>query len=63
MFTTFDKAIAAIVGGLVSLFVMLGVAPESWHDPTTIGTISSFGAMILAWLVPNKSRHGDGGGP
>lgn len=62
MFTTFDKAIAAIIGGFASALVLYGIIPEGTASAETIGLVSNFSAAALVWLIPNK-RHSGGGGP
>lgn len=54
MFTTMDKALVALVMGLLSILnlmygIDLGVSPE------TISTIIAALTPILVWLIPNKT--------
>lgn len=56
MFTTFDKAIAAVVGGIGSILVMHNVIPEGALSPELVASISSVIAGVVAWAVPNKSK-------
>lgn len=53
MNSTVNKAVVAVLGGLLTLVGEFGVAPE-W---ATEGLISAVGSMVTAffvWLVPNK---------
>ena len=61
----YNKAIAAIVGGLIALLVTKGVLPAEWQDPVTVTTIAGLVSALLVWVVPNKPspKHGGGGGP
>ena len=53
MFTTIDKAIAAVLGGIAS-FLMLQYGLElSFLTPEMITMISSLVAGFLTYLVPN----------
>ena len=62
MFTTFDKAIAGLLGGLLSVLALLGLPlPEFLQNPEMVATVSGFISALLVYLVPN--RHGGGGGP
>jgi len=53
MFTTIDKAIAALVMAVLYLLnTFLGI-DLGWSD-TTINTIIAAFTPLLVWLVPNK---------
>lgn len=53
MFSTIDKALAAMLGAaLPLLFAQLGPAPEILSQFS--GTISVVLSGLLAWAVPNK---------
>jgi len=55
MITTFDKAIAAFLGALLSILVLLHVpVPTFLEDPTLQATIGALIAGILTYFVPNK---------
>jgi hypothetical protein len=56
MFTTADKAIAAILGGLVSFAALKWGIQIDWLTPDFINTISIAVAGILVYLVPNKPK-------
>lgn len=53
MITSYDKAIAAFLTSLIGVLAMFNVSAE-WINPTTIGAITPFIAMVVTWLVPNK---------
>ena len=56
MITSFDKAIAALLGAVLSIAVMLGFdLPAFFKQPETITAISGMVAGLLTWLVPNRS--------
>jgi len=54
MFTTIDKAIAAMIGGLGS-FLMLKFGIDLSLSADTINMISVGVSTFLTWLVPNKT--------
>lgn len=54
MFTTIDKAIAAVLGGLISFFTLQFGIQVEWMTPELVGTISSVVTGLLVYLVPNK---------
>ena len=54
MFTTVDKAIAAILGGLVSFATLKWGVQLDWLTPDLINTLSIAIAGALVYLVPNK---------
>lgn len=56
MFSTVDKAIAAILGGLISFLAMRFGLALDFLTPEVINTLSVMIAGILAWAVPNKPR-------
>ncbi len=55
MFTTIDKALVAIIGGVIYLLSALGVIPADAVSPETIAGWASVLTPILVWLVPNKA--------
>ena len=56
MFTSIDKAIAALIGAAVSIGVMLGLdVPPLFKDPAMVATVASVIAGALTWAVPNKT--------
>lgn len=54
MFTTVDKAIAAVLGGLISFLALKFGVNVPWITPDLINTISIAVAGALTYLVPNK---------
>lgn len=54
MFTTVDKAIAAILGGAVSFLALKFGIGADWISADVINSISIAVAGILVYLVPNK---------
>lgn len=56
MFTTIDKAIAAVIGGLASFaFMKWGIQLE-WLTPEVINTLSVLISGMLVYIVPNKPK-------
>ena len=53
MFTSFDKAIAALVGALLTIAATFGL-PTDWATPEIIGVIGSVLTSLLTFVVPNK---------
>ena len=56
MFTTVDKAIAAILGGLVSFLALKFGFQADWLTADMINTISVAVSGLLVYLVPNKAK-------
>jgi len=54
MFTTVDKALAAIIGGFASLLALKFGIHADWLTPDLINSISIAVAGGLVYLVPNK---------
>lgn len=55
MITGFDKAIVAVLGGLVTILAAFGLE-LTWATPELIGTIGSVLTGILTYLIPNKAK-------
>lgn len=55
MITTFDKAIVALLGAILSIAAAFGLHVD-WATPELIGTIGSVITGILTYLVPNKVK-------
>lgn len=53
MITSFDKAIAAVLGGVLSIVAAFGINVE-WATPEMIGIAGSVLTGILTYLIPNK---------
>lgn len=56
MFTTIDKAIAALIAPILSLLFLVGLIPESFNTPEVIAGITSFVTAIAVWAIPNKEE-------
>lgn len=54
MFTTIDKAIAAVVGGIASFLLLKFGIHADWLTPDIINTLSIAVAGLLTYWVPNK---------
>jgi len=59
-FTTFDKAIAALIGSILSILALLGVTvPDFFNGPIMTQIISvvlpSLLPTIMVWLSKNKT--------
>lgn len=55
MFTTIDKAIAAVLGGLISYAALKWGFNADWVTPEVLAVISSAVSGLLAYVVPNKA--------
>jgi len=53
MSSTYNKAIVAFLGGVVTLVAAFGI-DVSWASPELISGVGSFLTAVLVWLVPNK---------
>lgn len=55
MFTSYDKAIAAVLTGFVSVLALTGLnLPSFLTDPATVAVLSSVITGLVTYLVPNK---------
>lgn len=54
MFTSVDKALAALIGGVVFLLQQYAQVDLSWLSASTIEGFIPFLTAILVYLVPNK---------
>lgn len=54
MVTTIDKAIVALIGGLLSVAATFGVSVD-WATPEMIAGVGAVITALLTWLVPNKA--------
>lgn len=55
MFTTFDKALVALLGALVYFLAQFGITIP-WLTPEIIEDIAVGLTPFLVWLIPNKPR-------
>jgi len=53
MGSSYNKAIVAILGGVVTFVAAFGI-DVSWATPELISGAGSFLTAVLVWLVPNK---------
>ena len=59
MFTTIDKAIAALLTAVISILALLGLnLPAFVKDPATVAAITGVITAMVTWLVPNKPTSG-----
>jgi hypothetical protein len=57
MFTTIDKAIVAILGGLATVAAMSFGVNVDWATPELLGSIGTMLNAILVYVVPNKESE------
>jgi hypothetical protein len=55
MVTTFDKAIIALLGSLVTIAATFGLE-LSWATPEVIGAVGSVLTGVLTYLIPNRVK-------
>jgi hypothetical protein len=55
MVSQYDKAIAAFLTSLIGLIAAFSPRVKDWFNPDMILAITPFIAMIVTFLVPNKS--------
>lgn len=56
MFTTFDKAIAALVAPIMSLLTLSNILPDSFNTPEVITSLTGFITAVVVYFVPNKAK-------
>lgn len=56
MITTFDKAIVALLGALVTIAATFGLKVE-WATPEVINSVGGVLTALLVYLVPNKAKQ------
>lgn len=54
MFTTIDKALAALIGGILTIVATFGI-DVAWATPEIIATFGAVLTAVFTWLVPNKA--------
>jgi len=54
MFTTIDKAIAALITPVLSLLALYGLLPEALTTPEIIGAFTALITSLVVYFVPNK---------
>jgi hypothetical protein len=57
MFTTFDKALAALLGAIVYFAGLFGLSLP-WLTPDVIQNIAVGLTPVLVWAIPNKQVSG-----
>ena len=55
MITTFDKAIVALIGAVLSILAAFGISVD-WATPEMIGIAGSVLTGVLTWAIPNKAK-------
>lgn len=55
MFTTLDKALVAMVMGLLFILQTYTGLSTSWISQETVATIIGLITPVLVWAIPNKS--------
>lgn len=56
MFTSIDKALTALVMGLLFIIQTYTGFSFAWLSPDTVATIIGLLTPVLVWAIPNKSR-------
>ncbi len=54
MFTSIDKALVALIGGLIFIVSTYFGVNLSWISQETIATIVGLLTPVLVWAIPNK---------
>lgn len=55
MFTTLDKALVAMVMGILFILQTYTGLSTSWISQETVATIIGLITPVLVWAIPNKS--------
>lgn len=55
MITTFDKAIVALLGALLSIAAAFGLKVD-WATPEVISSVGGVITALLVYLVPNRAK-------
>ena len=56
MFTSIDKALTALVMGLLFIIQTYTGFSFAWLSPDTVATIIGLLTPVLVWAIPNKSK-------
>lgn len=56
MFTSIDKALAAMVMGLLFIIQTYTGFSVAWLTPDTVATIIGLITPVLVWAIPNKVK-------
>lgn len=55
MNTTINKAVVAVLGGIVTLLgVIFGEDVLAWATPEVVSAIGGLLTAVLVWAIPNK---------
>lgn len=54
MFTSIDKALVALIMGLLFIIQTYTGFSLSWISPETVSTIVGLLTPVLVWAIPNK---------
>ena len=56
MFTSIDKALVAMVMGLLFILQTYTGLSVAWLTPDTVATIIGLITPVLVWAIPNKAK-------
>lgn len=56
MFTSLDKAWAALIGALLTIGAQFGL-PTEWASPELINTIGGLLTALFVYIVPNRKSE------
>ena len=56
MFTSIDKALVAMVMGLLFIIQTYTGFSLAWLTPDTVATIIGLITPVLVWAIPNKAK-------
>ncbi len=56
MITTFDKAIVALLGAVLSIAATFGLKVD-WATPEVVSSIGGILTALLVYIVPNKAKQ------
>lgn len=56
MFTSVDKALTALVMGLLFIIQTYTGFSVAWLTPDTVATIIGLLTPVLVWAIPNKQK-------
>ena len=53
--TKYNKAIVALLGGVVAMLGVFGIEPE-WINPQLMESVAAALTPLLVWAIPNKAK-------
>lgn len=56
MFTSIDKALTALIMGLLFIIQTYTGISIAWLTPDTVATVIGLLTPVLVWAVPNKQK-------